>query len=81
MDLTRQDCERLHRKNAGKVCWLEGLAANDARIVLRNDTEILHAFMESGYDCEEQAQAARLCSGINMQRSHFLPAPWRARLK
>lgn len=69
--LNSTECQALYQKNAGRICWLDYLADNDARIVLKNDTETLHVWMGSECDKEEQAQAARLCGAINLQRAHF----------
>lgn len=73
MMLSSQVCRELHVQNAGKLVWLDYLAANDYRIVLKNDTEILHVFMSAEYDKEEQAQAARICAAVNLQREHYKP--------
>jgi hypothetical protein len=71
--LNNLECVVLHKKNAGRICWLEMLCVNDGRIVLKNDVETLHVFMHAEYDQEEQAQAARLCAAINESRSRFKP--------
>lgn len=63
--LSREQCLALHEKNGNKRVWLEWLAANDHRLVLRNDEETLHFWSMSEVDQEEQAQAARLCAAIN----------------
>lgn len=69
--LNREECLVLHKKNAGKICWLEMLCVNDGRMVLRNDAETLYVFMEAEYDQEQQAQAARLCAAINQSRLRY----------
>lgn len=71
MILSREECLKIHQKNAGKLVWLENLAINDGRIVLKNDSETLHVFWSAEYDQEEQAQAARLCAAINNFRGNF----------
>ena len=70
--LTRNECYELHKKNAGQLVWLDFLAVNDCRIIMRNKSEILYTFISAEYDQEEQAQAARLCAAINSQRSQFV---------
>ncbi len=73
MILQKTECLALHQKNAGKLVWLDYLAENDTRIIIRNSDETLHIFMSAEFDPEEQAQAARLCAALNMQRSFFAP--------
>jgi hypothetical protein len=76
MMLDRNQCLEIHKKNAGKLVWLDQLAANDGRLILRNEDGLLYAFMDSEWDQEEQAQAARLCAAVNSQRKLFeKPAP------
>lgn len=70
--LTKEECLAIHKKNAGRQCYLEYLASNDLRIVLHNNTEILHTFLAAEYDENEQAQAARLCAAINFERRNFI---------
>ena len=69
--LNREECVALHKKNAGKLCWLEYLATNDSRIVLKNETETLYVFMSAEWDNDEQSQSARLCAAINSSRGIF----------
>jgi hypothetical protein len=69
--LTSQEIYNLHKKNAGRICWIEDLAANDNRMALLNDKETLYIFMESDNDIECQAHVARLCQAINSQRELF----------
>ena len=63
--LNREQCKVIYEKNGGKRVWLEPLCANDYRLLLRNENEILHCWDHAEVDKEEQAQAARLCAGIN----------------
>lgn len=72
MLLKREEILKLHEKNAGRICYIEPLCANDERMVLRNEIETLHCFMSSEYDHEEQAHVARLCSAINADRGCFV---------
>ena len=72
MTLQRYEILELHKKNAGRICYIEPLCANDERMVLRNEVETLHCFMSSERDLDEQAQAARLCSAINADREQFI---------
>lgn len=69
--LNREECLKLHKQNAGKVCWLEFLATNDSRILLKNENETLYMFMSAEWDHSEQSQAARLCAAINSERNNF----------
>lgn len=71
--LTKEECYEIHKKNCGKVAWLDFLASNDGRIVLKNSEETLHVFMSAEYDESEQSQAARLCAALNNQSSFFKP--------
>lgn len=73
MNLTKDECMEIHKRNAGRVCWLDYLATNDMRIMLKNEVESLQLFMSTEYDEAEQAQAALLCAAINSQRAHFTP--------
>lgn len=72
MKLTKEECQAIHAKNAGKLTWVEMLCVNDGRLVLRNESETLHVFMSAEYDQDEQAQCARLCAALNGGRK---PAP------
>lgn len=69
--LDKNQCLEIHKKNRGRLCYLDYLAINDLRILLKNNTETLHVFMSAEHDKEEQAQAARLCAAINNQRKNF----------
>jgi len=70
--LNKIECLELHRKNNGKICYIDNLAINDYRMVLRNNDDILYTFMSSDYDTNEQAHVARLCQAINNQRNSFV---------
>lgn len=63
--LTREECQTIHAKNAGKRVWLEKVAANDGRLALANADGYLHVWWDAEHDMAEQAQAARLCGAIN----------------
>ena len=63
--LNKDECMAIHERNNYKRAWLEPLCANDHRLVLRNEEEILTCWHLSEVDKEEQAQAARLCAGLN----------------
>lgn len=65
--LTKEECQELHKRNAGKRVWLEMIACNDGRLVLCNESENLHCWWDAEYDQDEQAQAARLCASMNSQ--------------
>ncbi len=45
--LTKVECLAIHQKNAGRVCYIEPLAANDYRMVPKNDTDTLHGLMSA----------------------------------
>ena len=71
--LTKTECLEIHKKNCGKIAWLDFLALNDGRIVLKNNDETLHVFMSADCDESEQSQAARLCAALNSQSQFFKP--------
>ncbi len=67
--LSHEECVEIHKKNKNQLCYIEYLAKNDGRMILRNVGGVLYIFMNAEMDIEEQAQAARLCAAINTQRN------------
>lgn len=64
----------IHLKNKGRLVWLEQLASNDGRLILRNEIEILHTYMAAEFDPVEQAEAARYCAVLNTFRHIYSEA-------